>query len=88
MDHFRILSKSGNEIVLFPGLPEELRQFKLPFAQNTAAFCNFGSISFQQIKGDNWSNWKINYLIQESAEIYSLADLEIIELHMAGRNNF
>jgi hypothetical protein len=88
MDEFRILSKSGSDIALVPGLPDESTHSRLPLSEAINARSNFGTLSFPQSKGDNWSVWQSNYLIRESEEIYGLADLEIIELHCAWKNSF
>jgi len=84
----RISSKAGCEITLLNALPEPLQKFKMPHSQVHSAVCDFGTICFQEVKGDAWSIWRSRYIISEDAELYVRGDSPILVLHTAMKNHF
>jgi AraC-like DNA-binding protein len=88
LNEFTISLPDGGDIEFLPGLPDNLQQFRLPFAEVFTAISHTGKMAFQHIHGDGFDLWWSKYAATRNVKVIGTSNLAVIELHIALRNHF
>lgn len=80
---FEMKDENGRNIEVFHDLPEHFKPYYRSNAKNFGATGDFGDAVFNWHRGNGFSVWYSNYLVQRNSILIGRSDTSVLELHIS-----